>query len=588
MILVKAVRATENTEVGDEVVTVQLPGPLLLLGCSCDGRTVSLVVQLGQFPACLLYCTAALLAGHTAPLSNTTLNTSSSALASLAWNPALPDMFTLTFADGSLALYTVTETGSTDCLTLQEAGAAGLAWSPKGKQLVVVRASGELVQYKPDLTVAKYPKLKEMKRIPGPGRAGLAAVSVAWLSTYEFMVGMQEEGGGPGLWLVRGSKAGDTQHTNYEDICYSTGEGGTAYTSLSIPEWGLTVVGSSTSLELGVMWQEQAGAQPVQWILEDNARAELPLDSSNQERYPVGLTVDFTAAGPRREAGDTEDSPAPPAAPLLLILSSDGLLCPFYCVNTKPGAASLSCQAEALPGKERPGTVNLPAPTAVVATPTPPPAVLPPTAATPPAATDSLQQLLGKKEASPNVGGGDVGKNPSGFGSATSSKEPSPALSLPSTASKESTPVSDTTIKLNVAIQEEMAAFEAELNELRGTLGNLNTFIGTNEDKVNICKRTENCSKFTKDMIDTTQCQNTEIFSLRSSTLETFSWLEEARARESSNSDTKFVQLLRARPLDPRAARRLQVGNTVLHCLHHRFRGLLPWIIFLCNIIKDR
>ena len=96
---------------------------------------------------------------------------------------------------------------------------------------------------------------------------------------------------------------------------------------------------------------------------------------------------------------------------------------------------------------------------------------------------------------------------------------------------------------------------------------------------MNICKRTENCSKFTKDMIDTTQCQNTEIFSLRSTTLETFSWLEEARARESSNSDTKFVQLLRARPLDPRAARRLQVGNCALHCLQSPLQGIVTLAI---------
>ena len=40
-------------------------------------------------------------------------------------------------------------------------------WSPKGKQLVVIKKNCELVQYKPDLSVAKYPKLQEMKTVKG-------------------------------------------------------------------------------------------------------------------------------------------------------------------------------------------------------------------------------------------------------------------------------------------------------------------------------------------------------------------------------------------------------------------------------------
>ena len=40
-------------------------------------------------------------------------------------------------------------------------------WSPKGKQLVVIKHNCDLVQYKPDLSVAKYPKLQEMKTVKG-------------------------------------------------------------------------------------------------------------------------------------------------------------------------------------------------------------------------------------------------------------------------------------------------------------------------------------------------------------------------------------------------------------------------------------
>ena len=77
--------------------------------------------------------------------------------------------------------------------------------------------------------MAKYPILKEMKTIPGPAQASLVPVSIAWLFTYEFLVGLKESGdmeARPGLWMVKGSKEGHVEHTPYDDICYSTGEGG--------------------------------------------------------------------------------------------------------------------------------------------------------------------------------------------------------------------------------------------------------------------------------------------------------------------------------------------------------------------------
>ena len=82
---------------------------------------------------------------------------------------SIAEMLAVTWSDGSLALYTVkADTGAADCLTLPpDAAVAAMDWSPKGKQLVVVRANCDLVQYKPDFSVAKYPKLQEMKTVKG-------------------------------------------------------------------------------------------------------------------------------------------------------------------------------------------------------------------------------------------------------------------------------------------------------------------------------------------------------------------------------------------------------------------------------------
>jgi hypothetical protein len=286
----KAERAVENNQL--DKVTLDLPGEVISVGVSCDGLTTSILVKVGQFPTCLLFDTRGLV---TSPPDL--------ALTGLHWNPALPDMFCVTWEDGSLALYSVKADGSTDCLTLPPAaGVVAMAWSPKGKQLVVVKKNKDLVQYKPDLSVAKYPTLKEMKTIPGPAQASLVPVSIAWLFTYEFLVGLKESGdmeARPGLWMVKGSKEGHVEHTPYDDICYSTGEGvGMVFTSHTLQEWGVVVVGSSVSIELGVLGTDEGVY--TQWILEDNGRAEIPLSSSNdvvgrliQKRIRRGASYEF-------------------------------------------------------------------------------------------------------------------------------------------------------------------------------------------------------------------------------------------------------------------------------------------------------
>ena len=118
------------------------------------------------------------------------------------------------------------------------------------------------------------------------------------------------------------------EHTPFDDICYSTGLGvGMVFTSHTLQEWGMVVVWSSASIELGVLGTEQ-GTGYRQWILEDNGRAEVPLARDSEESYPVRLAVDYTAAG--------ETTPS--------LLFSDWLLYPSYCVNTRQGVHAIDRQ----------------------------------------------------------------------------------------------------------------------------------------------------------------------------------------------------------------------------------------------------
>jgi hypothetical protein len=102
----------------------------------------------------------------------------------------------------------------------------------------------------------------------GPSGGQVSALSILWISTYQFMVGYKNESdpdSRPGLFLAQGSKAGPTTFTNFEDICYSTGEHRLPYFALmQQQEWGTIFCASSNSMEIGVLGSVQ-GPDPIRW-----------------------------------------------------------------------------------------------------------------------------------------------------------------------------------------------------------------------------------------------------------------------------------------------------------------------------------
>ena len=63
--------------------------------------------------------------------------------------------------------------------------------------------------------------------------------------------------------------------------------------------------------------------------------------------------------------------------------------------------------------------------------------------------------------------------------------------------------------------------------------------------------------RFCKDLIVITEAQNNEIHGLKTSTLESFEWAEEARSRDLRQRDPRYQQLLKGRALDPLSQKRL-------------------------------
>lgn len=98
---------------------------------------------------------------------------------------------------------------------------------------------------------------------------------------------------------------------------------------------------SANSTELGVL--SSTGETWTQLYLSDTARAELPLSADSQETLPLGLALDISSTKPLPWCEGTI-----PPAPVLLILSHNGVLCLFNVVNLKAGIPSICTPPDAV------------------------------------------------------------------------------------------------------------------------------------------------------------------------------------------------------------------------------------------------
>ena len=177
------------------------------------------------------------------------------------------------------------------------------------------RADGSLVQFKPDLTMARV--------ITGPPGQQVSASSVVWLSTFVFAVAYRRPDDiQPILVIVHAPKAGEAIFTNYEDVCGGfTDQRQPFYHMMALLEWRMLLVASNTAQEVAVL-SCQSDDETTGWlqlILDETGRAEVPLVGSD-ESFPLGLTV-LTSVGP---------------APVLLVATTLGIVVAFRINNRLP------------------------------------------------------------------------------------------------------------------------------------------------------------------------------------------------------------------------------------------------------------
>ncbi|CAH1795927.1 unnamed protein product [Owenia fusiformis] len=322
---------------------VKTLSPPISIGCSSDDISLLICMVTESGVVGHIYDVRSFADKNTQPFAVIPISTNKQCeLLDVMWNPGGADFSTLlgtVTSDGTLNLWRVAET-ATLVSSLQGANATAICWSPKGKQIVAGKRDGSLCQYDQKLT-----QKKEFPR-PGcfPGDLSCHVCDIMWLSTHQFAVAYSNTNGDPSeqpyIVLLSAPKGVEPKYTNYEDVCFGSGEERKPkYFFKHLAEWDILLAGSNNAMEIGAMGKNPTDPNSWdRWSLEDSGRAELPLTATQDDTFPMGLALDYTS----QYNIPINDTDVHPPCPIVLILSTDGVLVSFYAMNKHQGAPPLT------------------------------------------------------------------------------------------------------------------------------------------------------------------------------------------------------------------------------------------------------
>ncbi|XP_047362065.1 nuclear pore complex protein Nup214-like [Vespa velutina] len=474
----------------------------------------------------------------------------------LRWNPSMPRMFCTVTTDHSIGNFEIKDgkekaVGLKALEKLNGIDALCLAWSLKGKQIVVGCKNGNIVQLKPDLKIARI--------ITGPNPYIGKVISILWISNYQFCAAYLNEEHHINVLIIDAPK-GETNaiFTCYEDITYGVFEtegnkDTPRYYFDYVQEWGLIIAASSWSSEVAVLGSTDNGSSWNQWILIDSGRAQLPLIKTT-ESYPVGLVIDKT---PVQKLPWGTDTTLPHPVPMLHILGTSGQLCSFHMVNLTPNCPGITSPpteiVNLLPSSPNTLPSNVSLSSAITSTPCPKENrnITPerPKTAIANIFGDSLKAAGFFQQPPPTMVNTTEEKVSIPVKIDVKSDIPKKSLSQEvekvdpkSTVTKEvhtSEPVVEQKVQIDDSIYvraftELLTLFEKELqNRLEPQIWEY----GSEEERKQLGGRSAIIDQFLTELRETTNSLSTDIAYLKALLLQSFAWVEEAKSKNAVNSE---------------------------------------------------
>ncbi|KAK2710488.1 hypothetical protein QYM36_011873 [Artemia franciscana] len=594
--------------------TVDLPGSIICLSFSPDESNFLVIIRKDGIIVATVYKSLDILNKSPKLLKEIRLTQCENIkMRDAKWNPGDSNTFAVCTSDGVVGIYSLRDGTLDIAKSPPSMNANAICWSPKGKQVVIGRSDGQLFQCKPDMSV--------VKKIPPPeGHSVGPVVGLLWVSNFQFVCAYVDcQDPRPFVYVVNTPKNEPITYIPYDDVCFGSGSEDYRYQFYHLSDWGVIICCSATASELAVLGLAD-GDSWSPWLLDDSGRAEVPMKDGD-ERYPVGLSVDYSRQEPL-PFGETEKIPP---APVLMVMSSAGILTPFHIINVREGAKQLTAPpSQPLKLPTTPSQIEkelvLPAPPQQVSEPILPltnvTQTKPSVFATSPAFTlaglskiepsapvlqpkSSLFSTPINSIATPSIKpfgipsstglfGTQAVTKPAAAGVAGTerltpeapSRQDLSTLATPSFQAKPSEAAKAGTKAVELALkgstdkeQDEFLVkdfakfrnqFQEEVDSLKERIAKLNVQVGSEDDKRLLNQSIYEADLFNRELQLTLDSHRAEISSLRSSTSETLSSAEECKNKMDKRMDPRQMRLLQLRGLDP-ASRRILKRVTDLH-----------------------